>query len=79
MEEAVTGILELALEQGVWAALYIYLFFRMLKENKEREERYQATIDHLSVKIEKGIEDVKKSVDELSAMYNFDNCDDDIP
>jgi len=47
----------------------------MLKENKEREERYQATIDHLSVKIEKGIEDVKKSVDELSSMYNFESCD----
>ncbi len=75
MEEAATSILELALEQGVWAALYIYLFFRMLKENKEREERYQATIDHLSVKIEKGIEDVKKSVDELSSMYNFESCD----
>lgn len=75
MEKAATSILELALEQGVWAALYIYLFFRMLKENKEREERYQATIDHLSVKIEKGIEDVKKSVDELSSMYNFESCD----
>ena len=75
MEEAATSILELALEQGVWAALYIYLFFRMLKENKEREERYQATIDHLSVKIEKGTEDVKKSVDELSSMYNFESCD----
>lgn len=75
MEEAVTGILELALEQGVWAALYIYLFFRMLKENKEREERYQTTIDNLSGKIKKGIEDIKKSVDELSAMHNLDSND----
>lgn len=75
MEEAVTGILELAFEQGIWAALYIYLFFRMLKENKEREERYQTTIDNLSGKIEKGIEDIKKSVDELSAMHNLDSND----
>lgn len=76
MEEGVSQILELALQQGIWAALYIYLFFRMLKENKEREERYQETIDHLSVKIEKGIEDIKKSVDELSVMYNFGTHDD---
>jgi len=75
MEEAVTSILELAFEQGVWAALYICLFFRMLKENKEREECYQATIDNLSRKIEKGIEDIRKSVDELSAMHNPDSKD----
>lgn len=37
METGLTGILELALQQGIWAALYIYLFFRMLKENANRE------------------------------------------
>ncbi len=32
-------IIEAALQQGIWAALYIYLFFRMLKENAAREEK----------------------------------------
>lgn len=41
MDLDVTSLLEAALQQGIWAALYIYLFFRMLKENASREERYQ--------------------------------------
>ena len=30
MDASLTTILEVALQQGIWAALYIYLFFRML-------------------------------------------------
>ena len=48
MESSLTNILELALQQGIWAALYIYLFFRMLSENKAREDKYQTIIDRLS-------------------------------
>lgn len=70
MEEAVTGILELAFEQGIWAALYIYLFFRMLKENKEREDRYQATIDRLSGNIENGIEKIQNKLECMSAAQD---------
>ena len=32
MDTSLQTILEAALQQGIWAALYIYLFFRMLKE-----------------------------------------------
>ena len=35
MDANLTSILQVALQQGIWAALYIYLFFRMLKENAE--------------------------------------------
>ena len=59
MEESIGTLLELAVSQGIWAALYIYLFFRMLRENKEREERYQSTIDRLSGNIENGIEKIQ--------------------
>ena len=59
MEETLSTILELAVSQGIWAMLYIYLFFKMLKENKEREERYQSTIDRLSTNIETGIEKIQ--------------------
>ena len=47
MEFNPSALLEAALQQGIWAALYIYLFFRMLKENASREERYQTMIDRL--------------------------------
>ena len=53
MEEGITKILELAVSQGIWAVLYIYLFFRMLKENKEREERYLTTIANFSNVLDK--------------------------
>ena len=66
MEANLTQLLELAVQQGVWAVLYIYLFFRMLKENKEREERYQTMIDRLSGNIEDGIEKIHQKLDSLA-------------
>ena len=63
MEESVSKILELGVSQGLWAALYIYLFFRMLKENKAREDRYQATINRLSSNIEGGIQKIQEKLD----------------
>lgn len=67
MEASLTNILELALQQGIWAALYIYLFFRMLSENKEREDKYQTIIDRLSGNIEQGIEDIQERLEQLAA------------
>ena len=61
-----TGILELALQQGIWAALYIYLFFRMLKENANREAQYQQIIASLGGSIQEGIEDIQKKLDWLT-------------
>lgn len=74
MEEWVTRLLELAVGQGIWAVLYIYLFFRMLNENKEREERYQNTINLLSENIEEGIESIQTQLDVISgALSNRNN------
>lgn len=66
MEGELSRILEAALQQGVWAALYIYLFFRMLRENAAREERYQSTIDSLSGGIREGIEEIQETLNRLS-------------
>ena len=70
MDLDVTSLLEAALQQGIWAALYIYLFFRMLKENKEREDRYQAMVDRLSGNIEEGIEDIQSRLDAMEKRRN---------
>ena len=64
MDSSLQTILEAALQQGIWAALYIYIFFRMLKENAAREERYQAMIDTLSMNIAEGIEDIQNRLSE---------------
>ena len=66
MDTALQSILEVALQQGIWAALYIYLFFRMLKENAEREAKYQSMIDTLSRSILKGIDDIQDRLDIMS-------------
>ena len=70
MEAGVQSLIEAALQQGIWAALYIYLFFRMLKENKEREDCYQAMIDRLSGNIEEGIEDIQSRLDAIEKRRN---------
>ena len=70
MDTQLSNILEIALQQGIWAALYIYLFFRMLKENAEREERYQTIIARLSGNIEQGIETIQQQLERLSARQN---------
>ena len=70
MEESLSKILKLALEQGIWAALYLYLFFRMLKENRERETRYQTTIEQLSGSIASGIEKIQNKLDSMTAAQD---------
>ena len=70
MEESLSKILQLALEQGIWAALYLYLFFRMLKEKRERETRYQTTIEQLSGSIASGIEKIQNKLDSMTAAQD---------
>lgn len=65
MDANLQTIMEAALQQGIWAALYIYLFFRMLKENAAREEKCQTMIDHLSKNIAEGIEDIQNRLEAL--------------
>lgn len=66
MEEWIAKLLELAVEQGIWALLYIYLFFRMLNDNKKREEGYVNTINHLSENIENGIREIQDKLETIT-------------
>ena len=70
MDTSLNSILEVALQQGIWAALYIYLFFRMLKENAQREEKYQCMIETLSHNIQAGIENIQTRLDDMSRNEN---------
>ena len=66
MDSALKSILEVALQQGIWAALYIYLFFRMLKDNAQREEKYQSMIENLSQNILTGIDNIQSRLDDIA-------------
>ena len=75
MDTSFQGILEVALQQGIWAALYIYLFFRMLKQNEERERQYQTIIKNLSGDIAEGIENIKERLDSIEEVLpNAEKC-----
>ena len=70
--EAWEKLLELAVQQGIWAALYIYLFFRMLKENSTRESKYQEMITRLSDNIETGINRIQTQLEQIQKYASDD-------
>ncbi|MBE7019263.1 MAG: holin [Ruminococcaceae bacterium] len=47
------ALLELVMGQGVFAALFIWLFFTYQKESREREERLMSIVDSQAEKLEK--------------------------
>lgn len=55
-------IFNLALSNGIWAVLFLILLFFQLKDSKEREHKYQKTIESLGKSLEI-INDVKQDVE----------------
>ena len=66
-------LMELAAANGIWAALFVFLFIYVLYDSRRRENKYQKTIEEnqsiikeLSSKF--GIlEDVQKDVSDIKA------------
>lgn len=57
-------IFEAATKSGIWAILFVCLFFIQIKDSKTREEKYQTTIDALADKL-KMIADIKTDIEEI--------------
>ena len=55
-------IFNLAISNGIWAVLFLVLLFFQLKDSKERETKYQKTIENLGKSLEI-INDVKEDVE----------------
>ena len=70
MDTTLQSIIEIALQQGIWAALYIYLFFRMLKENAKRETQYQQINHHLCTRVVKDFADINDKLDDMGYRLN---------
>lgn len=64
-------IFDMALNHGIWAVLFVALFVYQMKDSKEREQKYQATIKSLTgslqvvKQIEKTAEQTNKKVVKL--------------
>lgn len=57
-------ILELALTNGIWSALFVGLLIYELKDSSKREKKYQETIQKLNSHLEI-VNDIKEEVKEL--------------
>ncbi|MFA6866664.1 MAG: BhlA/UviB family holin-like peptide [Clostridia bacterium] len=57
-------VFEAASKSGIWAILFVCLFFIQIKDSKTREGKYQTTIDVLAEKL-KMIAEIKISIDNL--------------
>ena len=60
-------IVSVVVSNGIFATLFVGLFCYQLKDSKHREEKYQKTIEDLTVHLDI-IEDVKEDVLELKSL-----------
>lgn len=67
-------IFEIASESGIWAILFVCLFFIQIKDGKSRETKYQETIDRLAEKL-KIIAEIKAGVDEIRERITSDSTE----
>lgn len=59
------GIIKLIVSQGIFAVLFVYLLFYVLKENNSREENYQRIVNELTntlPHIEQKLADIDKKL-----------------
>ncbi|NMB42491.1 MAG: bacteriocin [Firmicutes bacterium] len=57
-------LLKLAMNQGLWAAMFVALLFYVLRTNEKREQQLRCIIDKLADKL--GILDnIEKSIEEI--------------
>ncbi len=61
------NILEMAVESGIWAVLFVVLFFYQIKDSKIREEKYQDTISKLSRSLEI-VADIDAKISEIQKV-----------
>jgi hypothetical protein len=70
-------LLNMATESGIWAVMFIILFYKQIKESKTREDNYQSTINTLADKL-KMIADIKTDIEEIKdALSITDKTDSD--
>lgn len=61
-------LMEMVMGQGVFAALFIWLFFTYQKESREREERLMSIVDSQGERLEKISATLEKIADDLQEV-----------
>lgn len=71
-------IFNLAISNGIWAVLFLVLLFFQLKDSKERESKYQKTIENLGSSLEiinhvkEDVKIIKEEIGRFRPMYRDD-------
>ena len=60
-------IFNLAVNNGLWAVLFLVLLCYVLKDSRAREKKYQDTIDKLGTSIAT-VEEIKEDVQEIKGI-----------
>ena len=60
-------LIKVVVSNGIFAMLFVYLFFHQLKESREREEAYQETIEELARHLVL-IEEIRKEMTEIKEL-----------
>ncbi len=63
-------IFNLAVNNGLWAVLFLVLLFYVLRDSRLREKKYQDTIEKLGKTME-CIEDIKEDVEDIKEKIDF--------
>ncbi len=54
-------IISIVISNGVFAVLFVWLFFFQIKDSSKREEKYQKTIDNLTKSL-MTLDDIKQEI-----------------
>ena len=65
-------LIKTVVSNGIFAVLFVYLFFQQLKESKEREDAYQKTIEELAKHLVL-IEEIRKDMNKLKEILERRN------
>lgn len=62
-------LIKVVVSYGVFAVLFLFLFFYQLKDSAKREEAYRQTIESLTNHLQ-AIEEVREEVEELKSIIS---------
>lgn len=60
-------LIKIIVSYGVFAMLFVFLFFYQLKDSSKREEAYRQTIEKLTTHLD-SINEVKEEIDQLKEV-----------
>lgn len=63
-------VMSLAVSNGIFAVLFVFLLFYLLKDSAKREKKYQDTIGSLSKHLEV-VNDIKEDLGEVKNVVVF--------